>query len=101
MEKIKQFFKKIYGYFLQFVVLLSEIDKDKYMHFIAGVVITGCMAFFPKIAPFGWLAGVLAGAVKECIDQSRGGVWDGEDFIATLAGSLVCQIFIWIYLLVW
>lgn len=100
MERIEQFIRKMCGGLLKVVALLDELGKDKYICFIAGVAITGCMIFFPKIAPYGWIAGALAGGLKMCIDRARGDAWEAGDFMAMLAGSAVSQIFLWLYLLI-
>ena len=100
MNKIEQIIRKMCRGFLKCISLLDEIGRDRFLCCVSGAVITGCMIFFPKIAPYGWIAGALAGGLKMCIDRARGNAWEAGNFMAMLAGSSASQIFLWLYLLI-
>lgn len=98
---MKQFFQKVYACFLKFAAKLDTIGKDKYMHFIAGSAITACAAFVPVLMPYGWVLGFSVGILNECIGKAHGGEWDSMNFTVTALGALICQIFLFIYMLIW
>ena len=101
MEKIKAFFKKVGLWFATLYVWFTSFGADKYMHFIAGVLITLLFALPKVLAPYAWIAGVAAGAVKEFVDSRYGGQPEAYDFLATSLGALATQIFLWAYLIIW
>lgn len=74
------------------MALLNGIGIDKYLHFIAGMLVA---AFFNIalgmevcIVPV-----LFAAAIKEAVDQSGNGTPDWRDAVATLAGGAVIQLF--------
>ena len=82
--------KKIYA---KLLAILNGIGVDKYLHFIAGLIIA---AFFNIalgmkvcIVPV-----VFAAIIKEAIDQSGSGTPDWRDAVATMAGGAVIQILV-------
>lgn len=99
-EKIKSFLKKVWAVLITTYKWITGFGADKYIHFIAGVVITAAVAFVPHFAPFAFTAGVVAGVVKECIDYLREKGFDETDLFATILGSALAQICIWIYLII-
>lgn len=101
MEKIKAFFKKIGLRFASLYVRLTSFGADKYMHFIAGVLITLVFALPKVLAPYAWIVGIAAGATKEFIDSRCGGQPEAYDFLATSLGALATQICLWAYLIIW
>lgn len=82
--------KKIHD---KIVAFLANLGADKYLHFIAGLIVA---AFFHIalgmevcIAPV-----IVAGFIKEFIDEWRYGGADIADFAATVAGGAVIQLFV-------
>ena len=82
--------KKIWNKIMRF---FNALSADKYLHIIAGMVIA---AFFNIalgmevcIAPV-----IVAGFIKEFIDEWRYGGADIADFAATVAGGAVIQLFV-------
>lgn len=101
MEKIKAFFKKAGLWFKACYSWLTGFGADKYLHFIAGVLIT---LFFAALWPLGFascLFGFFAGVAKEVLDEWRGGQFDWCDAVSTMAGALTAQAFIWCYIGSW
>lgn len=75
------------------VALLYKVPFDKYLHFIAGLIIA---AFFALA--FGWkwgalLAAIVAGIGKEVFDYFTTKQTDWKDAAATVIGGLVIFIF--------
>lgn len=91
---MKRIFAKISG-------ALGSIPQDKLLHFIAGALIVALCAFVKGFAPYAWVAGVVAGVLKEFFDSRGNGSVEVLDFAATTAGSLAMQIAIWSYLVIW
>lgn len=81
--------------------LLGRIQQDKLLHFIAGALIVALCAFVKGFAPYAWIAGVVAGMLKEFYDSRDNGSVEVLDFAATTAGALTMQIAIWFYLVIW
>ena len=74
---------------------LIALPKDKLWHVIAGLIIGSFFAIvLPIEAPI--VPVIFAGAIKEFVDQWRGGAADWHDFVATLAGGAVIQTMVWI-----
>ena len=91
---MKRIFAKISG-------ALGGIPKDKLLHFIAGALIVALCAFVKGLAPYAWVAGVVAGALKEFYDSRGNGSVELLDFAATTAGALTMQMAVWFYLIIW
>lgn len=91
---MRKIFAKITG-------LLGGIPKDKLLHFIAGALIVALCAFVKALAPYAWVAGVVAGALKEFYDSRGNGSVEVLDFAATTAGALTMQMAVWCYLIIW
>lgn len=79
--------------FDKIVAFFNALTVDKYLHFIAGLIVA---AFFHIalgmevcIAPV-----IVAGFVKEFIDEWRYGGADIIDFSATVAGGAVIQLIV-------
>lgn len=79
--------------FNKIVAFFNALTADKYLHFIAGLIVA---AFFNIalgmevcIAPV-----IVAGFIKEFIDEWRYGGADIADFAATVAGGAVIQLFV-------
>lgn len=73
------------------------MPRDKILHFIAGVFISGLVSivFTPAI---GLVAGVLAGAAKEIRDKhTEGATADWLDFVATAGGAATASLLIQIF----
>lgn len=81
--------------------LLGGIPQDKLLHFIAGALIVALCAFVKGFAPYAWVAGVVAGALKEFYDSRSNGSVEVLDFAATTAGALAMQMAVWLYLIIW
>jgi hypothetical protein len=81
--------------------LLGRIKQDKLLHFIAGALIVALCAFVKGFAPYAWIAGVVAGMLKEFYDSRGNGSVEVLDFAATTAGALAMQLAVWFYLIIW
>lgn len=81
--------------------LLGGIPKDKLLHFIAGALIVALCASVKVFAPYAWVAGVIAGMLKEFYDSRGNGSIEILDFAATAAGALAMQSAVWFYLIIW
>lgn len=91
---MKRIFAKITGF-------MGSIPQDKLLHFIAGALIVALCAFIKGFAPYAWVAGVVAGMLKEFYDSRGNGSVEVLDFAATTAGALAMQLAIWFYLVIW
>ena len=82
--------KKIYA---KLVGWLYEIGIDKYLHFIAGLIIS---AFFAIVLdmPICIIPTIVAAFAKELFDGFRYGLWDWFDFTATVLGGAIIQLFV-------
>ena len=80
---------------------LSCIPQDKLLHFSAGALIVALCAFVKGFAPYAWVVGVVAGALKEFYDSRGNGSVEVLDFAATTAGALTMQMTVWFYLIIW
>lgn len=82
--------KKIWNKIVRF---FNALSADKYLHFIVGLIVA---AFFnialgmeACIAP-----AIVAGILKEVIDESNGRKADWADLVATIAGGAVIQLIV-------
>lgn len=91
---MKRIFAKILG-------ALGSIPQDKLLHFIAGALIVALCSFIKGFAPYAWVAGVVAGMLKEFYDSRGNGSVEVLDFAATTAGALAMQMAVWLYLIIW
>lgn len=91
---MKRIFAKISG-------ALGSIPQDKLLHFIAGALIVALCSFIKGFAPYAWVAGVVAGMLKEFYDSRGNGSVEVLDFAATTAGALAMQMAVWFYLIIW
>lgn len=75
------------------VALISRVPYDKWLHFIAGLIIATFFAIVLKmtvcIVPV-----IFAGFIKEFFDKWTTQEWDWWDFVATCAGGLIIQLFV-------
>lgn len=90
---MKRLFAKILG-------ALGSIPQDKLLHFIAGALIVALCSFIKGFAPYAWVAGVIAGMLKEFYDSRGNGSVEVLDFAATTAGALAMQMAVWLYLII-
>lgn len=74
------------------VALISKVPYDKLLHFIAGLVIAAffCITLGMKVCI---VPAIAAGFIKEFFDNWTSDQVDWWDFVATVAGGLVIQIF--------
>lgn len=89
MKKIKEIILKIENW-------LVNLQLDKLLHFIAGLLIT---SFFAIVIPFtaSWCISfaIVAGLAKEAIDEYKNPMsWSNEDLFATVLGGFVIQAFV-------
>lgn len=74
---------------------LASFGVDKYLHFIAGLIIAAFFAIVLKmdvcIVPV-----LFAGFIKEAFDEWRYGDFDWRDFAATILGGLIIQLFVYL-----
>lgn len=77
------------------VALISKVPYDKLLHFIAGLVIAAffCITLGMKVCI---VPAIVAGFAKEFFDNWTSDEVDWWDFVATVAGGLVIQIFAFI-----
>lgn len=72
---------------------LSKFEKDKYIHFIAGMLIS---IIFATFIPFGIyyciIPAILISLCKEIYDRFTYGLFDYKDLLATILGGLFIQI---------
>ena len=75
---------------------LLHLPADKRLHFVAGFVIA---AFFGLALGMDWVIvpAVFAAFIKEFFDQwtsPTGEGWDWLDFLATILGGVLAQLFV-------
>ena len=68
--------------------LLEKIEKDKLLHFVAGVLIYQSTVWF--IGYYAIIPVVICALGKEVYDHYYGGTVDGYDAVTTIVGGLVC-----------
>lgn len=89
---------------------LTAIPMDKWLHFIAGMIIASffavalgdefCVWLIGEYRPFVWMMPVLvAAALKEMIDGWTGGSFEWLDIFATAMGGLLIVAFGWLHCL--
>lgn len=82
--------KKIWNKIVRF---FNALSADKYLHFIAGLIIAAFFAIAlgmeACIAP-----AIVAGILKEVVDESGGRKADWADLVATIAGGAVIQLIV-------
>lgn len=70
---------------------------DRPLHFIAGMLIVAITSIVvPVIANFAFPIAFAVGLAKEIIDELRYNGFDTYDLIASVAGGMVMQAFIWV-----
>ncbi len=93
----KQLFIFLLELYKKILSWLSQIKTDKFLHFIAGMIIA---AFVALVIPTGrlwcFLPVVVIGFAKEVYDEINYGGFDWLDLAYTIAGGLIIQIFAWI-----
>lgn len=74
------------------MALLAGIPVDKYLHFIAGLIISAffCITLGMKVCI---VPTIFAGFIKEFVDEWRYGGFDWYDLLATCLGGLIIQLF--------
>ena len=83
----------------------SDIKVDKYLHFIAGLLIAEVVACVLAhwvglyALLIGFVASFVAGCLKEVWDEKNGGVVSKYDIIATIIGGAVGTAVILVVLL--
>lgn len=91
--------KKVINNFInKILIILFNIEQDKLLHFIAGMLICGIVGCIPIVQEFAFLFAILSGWAKELYDKSQGNPMNGLDIYATSLGGVIQQIFIWIIL---
>ena len=80
--------------FKNLITLINAIGKDKWMHYTACLLICLFLFAIGHACKLGaWVAGaafavaVLAGFLKEKVDQKKTGVFDNHDFVADFLGA--------------
>ena len=80
--------------------VLGTIKADKFLHFIAGMLITSIIAVaFPRFAPLAAVVAIVTGFAKEAYDEWSYGGWDWYDLLATVLGGAVMQVLIFLSLM--
>ena len=72
---------------------LLSIPQDKRLHFVAGIIIAAFFAISLDMKFCVWPVLFFAFA-KELFDSITGGEFDPKDFLATILGGCVPQIFV-------
>lgn len=82
--------KKIYT---KLVGLLYEIGADKYIHFIAGLIVASffCIALGMQVCI---VPVIVVSFAKELFDGMGLGEADWRDFVATILGGAIIQLFV-------
>lgn len=77
------------------VALISKVPYDKLLHLLAGLILA---AFAAIVCGARWPIAVaaFAGIAKEAFDYATTKEVDWLDAVATLAGGLIIQIFVWL-----
>lgn len=84
MKKLLKIYDKVASF-------LAGIAIDKYLHFIAGILIA--LVFFFLFDMKACIAPVIVAAIaKECIDELRYGGADLADFAYTVVGGAIIQL---------
>lgn len=80
------------------VGLITKVSYDKWLHCIAGLIIA---AFFAIVIRDPWCIApvAIAGVAKEVFDLITTKKFDWKDLVATVAGGLIIQVFVWIRML--
>lgn len=73
---------------------LANIGYDKYLHFIAGLLITQIGTALLDSIIAGFAVAVVIGAIKEIMDKYLDGDCNVYDFFATTIGAIVGVILI-------
>lgn len=73
---------------------LANIGYDKYLHFIAGLLITQIGAALLGSIIIGFIIAVVVGIIKEIMDKYLGGDCNVYDFLATAIGAIVGTLLI-------
>ena len=68
--------------------ILKKIEKDKLLHFIAGVLIYQSTVWF--VGYYAIIPVVICAICKEVYDRYYGGTVDVYDTVATILGGIVC-----------
>jgi len=87
---MKNWIRKIWD---KIVAFFCSIPFDKWLHFIAGLVIA---AFFCISLGMKWaiVPVIFAAFIKEFFDKWTTGIWEWKDFLATIIGGVVIQLFV-------
>lgn len=76
--------------------------KDKSFSFALGIIVTLCAATMPYFAPFAFVGGILTGCLRGMFDAHS--IW-GNPYDPHCQniwfGSIVGQLFLWIFLATW
>lgn len=77
------------------LTFMASFGADKYLHFIAGLIIS---AFFAIVLdmPICIVPTIVAAFAKELFDGMGLGVADWRDFTATILGGLIIQLFVYL-----
>lgn len=76
---------------------LCTLPSDKMLHFIAGLMIVAVTAIvFPCVANYAVVSAVVAGFLKEAVDEFDYGGWSWADLEATVIGGSIMQLIIWV-----
>ena len=81
---------------------LAQIDKDKYMHCLFGMLTSLLCAFLiPTGMYWSVIPAVIVGLAKEIYDKQDYGLFDKRDWFATGLGGLVVNILSILYLIIY
>lgn len=87
---MKDFIRKIWDWFVN---LFNGIRRDRLYHFIAGLIIAALFYIVLKM-PVCIVPVIFAAFIKEFFDVWTDGNFDWIDFLATVIGGAVIQIFV-------
>lgn len=68
--------------------ILEKVEKDKLLHFIAGIIIYQSTVWFAGY--YALLIVLIAAIGKEIYDHFCNGTVDAYDIIATILGGTIC-----------
>lgn len=87
---MKSFIRKIWD---ALVKLIYKVPFDKWLHFMAGLIIAAFFNITLGVEGCFWAA-LFAGALKEMFDIFTTGTAEWKDLLATVLGGGVIQLFV-------
>lgn len=77
----------------KFVSFISRVPYDKWLHFMAGLIVAAFFAITLKMTAC-IVPAIFAAFIKEFFDDWTTGEHDLWDLVATVSGGLLIQLFV-------